>query len=132
MVCGSGAETLTSDTPVVMLSGRADMDHERRSDARIFAVLDRNGLTTSHLIEAVRATAVGLRIAPPVPVLSHLDPRDHEVLKLLAGGAATRDIAINLGYSERTVKETVAHLKRLLGAKTRAQLVAEALRLRLI
>jgi DNA-binding NarL/FixJ family response regulator len=51
---------------------------------------------------------------------------------LLAEGADTRAIAGQLQLSERTVKTIVREIELSLGATTRAQAVAEGLRLGLI
>lgn len=61
-----------------------------------------------------------------------LDPRRIEVLKLLATGANTKAIARELQLSERTVKTSVHDIQLSLGTSTRAQAVAEAVRLGLI
>jgi DNA-binding NarL/FixJ family response regulator len=61
-----------------------------------------------------------------------LDARRIRVLRLLAEGADTRDIARGLQLSERTVKTLVREIELSLGATTRAQAVAEGFRLGLI
>ena len=70
------------------------------------------------------------RIVAHVP--GQVDGRLLEVLRLLAQGSNTRTIARELGYSERTVKTLIHDIEVALGAQTRAQAVAEGLRLGLI
>lgn len=55
-------------------------------------------------------------------------PREIDVLRLLADGASTRDIATSMNYSERTVKNIVRDLLVKLRGRTRAQAVAVAAR----
>ena len=105
------------------------------SNLDISAVLPRNGLTAEMVVAAVRAAAAGLRVdatAHDAPSDTLLDERRLEVLALLAQGADTRAIAEKLRYSERTVKTLIHDIELRLGARTRAQAVAEALRQGLI
>jgi DNA-binding CsgD family transcriptional regulator len=118
------------DMPAVLIAGGPGF-LKAPAGSNVFAVLDRESLDTRHLVAAVRAAAVGLRIST-FPATHDLVSRDVEVLRLLADGAETREIAEALGYSERTIKEAITQTKRLLGARTRAHAVAEAMRLHLI
>jgi DNA-binding NarL/FixJ family response regulator len=54
--------------------------------------------------------------------------REVSVLRLLAEGESTREIAENLSYSERTVKNIVHDLLMKLDCRTRAHAVALATR----
>jgi RNA polymerase sigma factor (sigma-70 family) len=65
-------------------------------------------------------------------VIEHLTPREREVLELVAEGMSNRAIAERLGNSEHTVKFHVSSLLGKLGAVTRAELVAIAIRRGLI
>jgi DNA-binding NarL/FixJ family response regulator len=58
----------------------------------------------------------------------HLTRRELDVLSLLADGDSTREIAHELSYSERTVKNIVHDLRRKLDGRTRAHTVAVAAR----
>jgi DNA-binding NarL/FixJ family response regulator len=57
-----------------------------------------------------------------------LGGREVDVLRLLAGGSSTREIAVELAYSERTVKNIVHDLLLKLDCRTRAQAVGLATR----
>ncbi|CAB4931620.1 unannotated protein [freshwater metagenome] len=57
-----------------------------------------------------------------------LSPRERQVLQLLAEGLTSGQLAEALGISEETVKTHVTNAKRKLGAHTRAQAIALALR----
>lgn len=122
--------------PVVVFTpngGREPLPHG--SDLDISAVLPRDGLTEEMVVATVRAAAAGLRVdaaASEAPSEALFDERRLEVLALLAQGAGTRAIAEKLRYSERTVKTLVHDIELRLGARTRAQAVAEAFRLGLI
>ena len=105
------------------------------SSPNVKATLPHEGLSAEELVASVRAAAAGLQVESPS--LSRLDgdvmgPRRIEVLKLLAGGADTRTIASDLQLSERTVKTLVHDIQLTLGVSTRAQAVAEAIRLGLL
>jgi non-specific serine/threonine protein kinase len=80
----------------------------------------------------------------PLPALVHADrpirgnaslneppltPREREVLKLLAAGHSDRDVATSLFISRRTASEHVGHILQKLGAKSRADAAAIAVRL---
>jgi len=68
----------------------------------------------------------------PGPAAAGLDQRHLEVLRLLADGSDTADIAQALSYSERTIKYLVRGITTRLGARNRAHAVARALRTGLI
>jgi DNA-binding CsgD family transcriptional regulator len=65
--------------------------------------------------------------APPVDP-DRLTPRQHEVLRLLAGGATTEEMAQILHLSKETIRNHVQALLRRLDAKTRVEAVAVARR----
>jgi DNA-binding NarL/FixJ family response regulator len=57
-----------------------------------------------------------------------LSPRERDVLRLLADGLDTREIAVDLCYSERTVKNVVHDVLMKMHCRTRAHAVALATR----
>jgi PAS domain S-box-containing protein len=57
-----------------------------------------------------------------------LTPRQHEVLRLLADGASTEEVAAALGLSEETVRNHIRQLLRRLGVHSRLAAVAYARR----
>jgi DNA-binding NarL/FixJ family response regulator len=57
-----------------------------------------------------------------------LDDREADVIRLVADGASTREIAAALSYSERTVKNILHGLTTRLGLRNRTQAVAHAIR----
>jgi DNA-binding CsgD family transcriptional regulator len=55
-----------------------------------------------------------------------------EILKCLEGGMQSKEIAIHVGRRKPTVEGHVRMLMAKLGARSRAQLVANAIKLRLL
>jgi two-component system, NarL family, response regulator NreC len=108
--------------------------------AAAFVLKDR---ADTELPEAVRAAANGLEYVSP-HVAARLDAlrravggdglttRELEVLRLLALGHTSAEIAAKLQLSRRTVETHRARILRKLGVTTRAELVRYALRRRLI
>jgi len=87
---------------------------------------------------ALRAVARGLAVLPPPALVGLtgraaeppgvLTPREREVLDLLAAGASNKVIARELGLSFHTAKAHVAVVLEKLGARSRADAVARAVR----
>ena len=70
-----------------------------------------------------QALATGAKLRPS------LTPREHEVLKLVATGHADREIAAALFISRRTASEHVGHILQKLGARSRTDAAALAVRI---
>jgi DNA-binding NarL/FixJ family response regulator len=136
VVCSRALSDVRFTCPVVLLATPELAGEQRRHAAsNVMATLPHEGLTAKQLVASVRAAAAGLQVAAAnlgSPDGKALDPRRIEVLKLLATGANTRTIARRLQLSERTVKTLVHDIQLSLGTTTRAQAVAEAVRLGLI
>ena len=58
-----------------------------------------------------------------------LTTREKEVFKLLVSGLTTKEIASNLGNSEKTVRNHISNVMQKLGVKGRANAVIELLKL---
>ena len=107
-------------------------------------VLRKETLTTESLASAVRAAADGTGVVTPEllrelldqlavngatrPVAARLTDREQQVLSLIAAGHPTREVALKLCYSERTVKNVLHDVVTKLGARSRSQAVAHAVR----
>jgi DNA-binding NarL/FixJ family response regulator len=107
-------------------------------------ILRKETLTTDSLASAVRAAADGTGVVtsellrellegltpngndkrPP----ARLSDREQQVLALIADGHPTREVAQQLCYSERTVKNVLHDVVTKLGARSRSQAVAHAVR----
>jgi two-component system response regulator NreC len=96
-------------------------------------------LADSELAPALRAAVRGEQyVSPPMAARletlhrslteSALTPREVEVLRLIALGHTSVEIARKLRLSPRTVETHRAHIHKKLGLATRAQLVSYALR----
>ena len=96
----------------------------------------------SELVTATRAAAAGDAVIPP-PLLRHmvsrisgaaahvpfgLTAREVEVLRLLAGGTPTREIAARLGISVHTARNHVQNIIRKCDAHSKLEAVSTALR----
>jgi two-component system response regulator NreC len=97
----------------------------------------------TELLTAIRRAArgeeyVSTRVAAGLDALRRavdgdgLSPRETEVLRLIALGHTSTEIAAKLHLSKRTVETHRARIHRKLGLKTRAELVQFALRRHLI
>ena len=120
------------DCPLVACVPLSDIGAGSQRVRNVFAELARETVTPNQLCSAVRAAASGLRIERRATVPGMLADRERTVLRLLANGADTREIAAGLGYSERTIKGAIQQIEQSLGARSRAHAVALALRSSLI
>lgn len=64
--------------------------------------------------------------APPVPNAEHLSRRELEVLRLLAAGQTTAEIAATLGISRLTARNHLASAQHKLGVRNRVEAVLAA------
>jgi DNA-binding NarL/FixJ family response regulator len=136
--------------PVVLVSGRVDgRALSALVEAGVRGVLRRHEATAERMVIAVRAAAAGHGDLPPEllrQLLDHLaglnrqvlsprgysftglTERERTVLQLLADGLSTREVAVRLSYSERTIKTVIQDLTLRLQLRNRTQAVAYALR----
>jgi DNA-binding NarL/FixJ family response regulator len=131
---------LVADPPPAVLVFTAYDTDERvlgaiRAGARGYLL---KGATIAEIARAVRAVAAGdSALEPRVAArlvaavrspgaAGQLTAREREVLRLVADGLPGKQIARELGISERTVKFHTASVLRKLGADNRAQAVALA------
>lgn len=96
------------------------------------AIVPRARLTPEQLTGAVVAVAAGFTIRAQRAGVETLDERSRRVLRLLADGAGTREIASEIGYSERTIKSVIQQIEAELGARNRVEAVALGIRSGLI
>jgi DNA-binding NarL/FixJ family response regulator len=118
-------------------------------EAGAIGFLAKDTVTPERLVAAVRSVAAGSGVLAPELLggvleriseasrtmleprgltLSRLTAREQEVLRLLADGHATREVAEHMSYSERTVKNVLHDVVTKLNARTRSQAVAFAIR----
>ena len=118
-------------------------------EAGVSAVVPRSEATPERLVRAMRASGDGHAELPPQLVRTLLDhvgrlsrdvleprglsfagltQRERDVLELVADGLSTREVALKLSYSERTIKNILQDLTVRLNLKNRTQAVAYAVR----
>lgn len=118
--------------PVVVCGGDRDEPHWTGAINDVAGVLIRSTMTVAQLHATVHATAAGLRVNADVStdgaVAGAIGARAVRVLELLAQGWSTREIADEMSYSERTIKKLIHESEHLLEARSRAQVVALAIR----
>lgn len=136
---------------VRLIASASSWQHEdilATMEAGAVSVLRKDTLTPESLEANVRATLQGAGVLPSdllsgllVAVRagdgdarssSRLTNREEQVLRLIADGHATREVAAELCYSERTVKNVLHDVVTKLGARTRSHAVAHAVRAGLI
>jgi two-component system nitrate/nitrite response regulator NarL len=87
----------------------------------LVAILDGWAVLPGELLGALLAPARGVRPAP-----AELDEAERQLLQLIAAGATTTEIAVQLHVSERTVKRLTATLLRKLRVSSRTEAAALA------
>jgi DNA-binding NarL/FixJ family response regulator len=106
--------------------------------------LSKAELTPETLATTIRAAANGSSVMTPDllehllaklpenaearPAAARLTDREQQVLALIAAGHPTREVALELSYSERTVKNVLHDVVTKLNARSRSQAVAFAVR----
>lgn len=120
---------------LIVLTGHAsdeDVDNVLKAGARGFVL---KSAPVEELVSAVRAVhdgktfvsaAVGARLASRM-MEQRLTDREAEVLRLVAGGKANKEIAASLGVTTGTVKLHVNNLFQKLGVQSRTEAVKVAL-----
>lgn len=143
----AGAEV---GAPVVLVTQEiAEAELLTAVECRVVAILPRAAVTAERLAHSIRAAAAGGGVMPPNLVgelLKHVErmqrdvltpnglnasgltPREIDVLRLMADGFDTIEIASKLCYSERTVKNVIYGVTHRLKLRNRSHAVAYALR----
>jgi DNA-binding NarL/FixJ family response regulator len=127
----------SAETPaaIVLVAGHVDPAHlGLLADCHVSAVLPRTALDrlTDSVFAAARGRTTSLR--DQVEALAHggtgasLTPREVDVLRLMAEGWDTAEIAGKLCYSERTVKNVIYAMTNRLNLRNRPHAVAYAVR----
>jgi DNA-binding NarL/FixJ family response regulator len=137
-------------TPVVLVTNEiSESELLTAVECRVMAVVPRVAATSERLLQSVQAAAEGGGVLPPSLIgelLNHVErlqrevllphglnsagltAREVEVLRLMADGLDTGEIADKLSYSERTVKNVFYGVTRRLNLRNRSHAVAYALR----
>ena len=140
-----GAVAESTGARVIVCSSKCGEDAVLAAlQAGAVGVLRKDTLTTESLASAVRAAADGTGVVTSEllrelldglapngyerPVAARLTDREQQVLSLIAEGHPTREVAEQLCYSERTVKNVLHDVVTKLNARSRSQAVAHAVR----
>lgn len=126
LLAGSRAQ----GTPVILLSSFGPdslVDLAQRTGAAAYVT---KGGSADHLASVVRVVAAGDQVFPESRGEGHVGPtpRELEVIRAVADGLATKQIAPRVGMSERTVETHLRDLSRRYGVSNRTQLVVLAIR----
>jgi len=134
---------------VVVLGTIEDSDLLHAVDLGVSGLIRRQEASPERLVDTISAAVRGEASMPPdlldrllkqikhvqdhvlAPAnlhLSGLTDREVEVLELIAEGKDTKEIANELLYSERTIKNIVQDITRRFGLRNRSHAVAYALR----
>ncbi len=143
----SGLWQVRSEWPEVEVLALA----EAGADRRVLAALQSGArgclpktAAAEELLAAVRSVAAGRPVMPSAVTAALLDqlrgeapaenlsPREAEVLRHVAAGLTNKAIALKLGISEHTIKFHLGSAMGKLGAASRAEAVATAMRRGLI
>lgn len=125
----------------------------KAAECGFIGVIRRSEASPEKLVEVIAAVARGEGHVPPDLLgsllaqvgrlqsggpnahglnLTRLNAREIEVLRLVAEGCSTADIALKLAYSDRTIKNILHSVMTRLNLRTRSQAVAYAMRQGLI
>jgi DNA-binding NarL/FixJ family response regulator len=120
--------------PIVVCSDDPDGPRRVAEGNDVAGVVHRESVTIAQLHATVQAAAAGLRVRPKgnAGQDDRLDRRSLRLMELVAEGHNSREIADRMSYSEQTIKKLVTALECRLKARTRAHLVALAIRRGLI
>lgn len=142
---GSGIRRVRPDTKLIFLT-REDSDVAR------FAALEAGASAFIHksraaqeVVDAIRTVAGGGTLFTPRSIssllnkrretesqLERLTAREKEVLRLMAGGTSSRDIATMLGISYTTVRTHIRSLGSKLGVHSKLEAIVKARELALV
>lgn len=114
-------------------AGDVQVSRALKAGARAYLL---KSLLRKELLETIRAVHAGQkRVSPEVAaeIAEHatdhvLTPREVDVLQLVAGGNANKEIAVHLSLTEETVKSHLRNILAKLGAHDRAHAVAIGLK----
>ena len=133
---------------VLVLDEIGEPDVLTAVECRVVAILPRGAATGDRVLRSVVAAASGGGVMPPNLVAELMDhvrrrqrqlvapasqrgkltSREVDVLRLMADGLDTAEIATTLSYSERTIKNVVYGITTRLNLRNRPHAVAYALR----
>lgn len=129
------------ETPIPFVQARLYEEAGRQLFVLGSSEASRWSLSALHLYESLGAEACAAGVRDEVElrsrvsgrrVVSHVTPREHEVLKLIAEGLSDREVSEALFVSWRTARKHVENLMRKLEVNKRTQLLNKAVELGLL
>ena len=132
---GSGLELISQQIPFLVLTLGEDADSLRAAYEKGAYAYVRKSAPVSELMKVIARIEAGERpFHRPTPRQdnSGLSDRELEVLRVLANGWSTREIASHLFLSESTVKTHLAAINRKLSVNSRTMAIAQSRSLGLI
>ncbi len=96
--------------------------------AAVAAAANGTGVMEPELLGSLLRGLPAESLEPGRPAAARLTDREQQVLALIAAGHPTREVAAQLCYSERTVKNVLHDVVTKLNARSRSQAVAFAVR----
>ncbi len=143
----AATEQVMSPIPAVALVDHPDLAWSTRAlRGSVKAILPRDA-TEEEISSAIQLAYSGLVVLDPETIenlisragvegsgdlLDELTPREIEVLRMLAEGLGNKQIALQLGISEHTVKFHISSILDKLGASSRTEAVTTGIRAGLI
>ena len=142
---GLGIRQVRPDTKLIFLT-REDSDAARFAAIQAGAsAFIHKSQAASEVVNAIRTVAAGGTLFTPRTIatllnkrremdsqLESLTPREKEVLRLMAEGISSRDIAARLGISYTTVRTHIRSLGSKLGVHSKLEAIVKARELALI
>lgn len=121
---------------VVILSGLESQEAMREARAKGARGYIVKSVSADSMLEALRQVLDGETCFPSIEPAgdteARLTPRQREILRLLCEGRANKEIALQLGMSDNTVRSHLTFIFRELGAHTRTEVAFAARRLGLL
>ena len=128
--------TRDADLPIVFMSGYTDDPLDPEVDLADDTAFLQKPFSPKALVatvlELTSPRGRNARVPEPSVAAPPLTPRELEVIRLVADGLTTEKAAAALAISPETVQSHVRNAMRKLGAESRTEVVAKALRLSLI
>jgi DNA-binding NarL/FixJ family response regulator len=134
VVSSEAARSQAFPCPIVICSDYPEGPPTVAEGNDVVGLVHRESVTIAQLHATIQAAAAGLRVRPNVAggQDADLDRRSLRLMELLAEGHSTREVAARMSYSEQTIKKLIHGLEDRLEARSRAHLVALAIRRGLI
>ncbi len=127
--------TITPSCHTLIMASRPNLGDLRKAAAAHATGFVLKDTSPENISEAIRRVAKGMRALDPELAFATLDvpanpmtPRERDVLRLAAGGAATAEIAGQLCLTAGTVRNHISSIITKIGARNRVDAIRIAVR----